>query len=297
MFNISFFSNNRLNLLIIAGVAGALFASFSGEEFSSAPYPPLILVPEGKFIYGSSKAERENAEVLDRNFNSNEIINNLYKYDTEPDRTEIHLDSFLIMSTTVTISQYAAFIDDTKYKVPQMDDITSTMYQPENTSNDLDLYIWKNNTPPQDRDNHPVVLVSWTDAEKYAEWLSKKTGRNFRLPTAIEWEKAARGVNGANFPWGMIYDPKLLNSADLGPNDTTPVGQYPEGASPYGLLDTAGQVFEWTKTSLEKNIYIIKGGAWNNYGCGVCRPAAQQSMSKSDKNILTGFRLIDIGPR
>ena len=80
-----------------------------------------------------------------------------------------------------------------------------------------------------------MVLVSHVDAQAYAEWLSQETGAMWRLPTESEWERAARGDDGRRFPWGDNFQPELLNSHDIGPFDTTPVGRFPEGASPYEL--------------------------------------------------------------
>ncbi|MBI1985361.1 MAG: SUMF1/EgtB/PvdO family nonheme iron enzyme, partial [Rhodospirillales bacterium] len=94
------------------------------------------------------------------------------------------------------------------------------------------------------------------------------------------------------FPWGDSYDPRRLNSHDLGPFDTMPVGSFPEGASPFGLLDAAGQVFEWTATPAGAGRYLVKGGSWDDKGCGVCRLAARHSRPADLKHILIGFRLV-----
>jgi formylglycine-generating enzyme required for sulfatase activity len=153
-------------------------------------------------------------------------------------------------------------------------------------------HAWHNGRPPKGRVDHPVVLVSHADARAYATWLSARTGQIWRLPNALEWEKAARGVDGRHFPWGDAFDPALLNSHDLGPFDTRPVGQFPAGASSFGLLDAAGQVFEWTSSPGNPGRYLVKGGSWDDKGCGVCRPAARHARPQNIKHILIGFRLV-----
>ncbi|MDQ6992669.1 MAG: SUMF1/EgtB/PvdO family nonheme iron enzyme, partial [Mariprofundus sp.] len=154
-------------------------------------------------------------------------------------------------------------------------------------------YNWTGDRPPADKQNHPVVLVSVADAEAYAAWLSRKTGRTLRLPSADEWEKAMRGSDGRFYPWGNDYDAKRLNNADRGPFATMPVASFPQGASPYGVLDGAGQVYEWTSTHQGKQRHIVKGGSWDDHG-GICRPAAWHSRPQNLKHILIGFRLVEV---
>jgi formylglycine-generating enzyme required for sulfatase activity len=88
--------------------------------------------------------------------------------------------------------------------------------------------------------DHPVTMVTWYDAQAYAAWAGK------RLPTAMEWERAARGKSGRIFPWGDEFDPFRCNSLESGVGHTTPVRQYGNGRSEDGCFDLAGNVFEWT---------------------------------------------------
>jgi formylglycine-generating enzyme required for sulfatase activity len=105
------------------------------------------------------------------------------------------------------------------------------------------------------------VYVTWHDAMAYCRWLARVTGRAYRLPSEAEWEKAARGTDGRIWPWGNKWDSKRCNSREGGPGNTTPVGQYsPQGDSPYGCVDMAGNVWEWTLSLLKDYPYDPKDG-------------------------------------
>lgn len=99
---------------------------------------------------------------------------------------------------------------------------------------------------PAGRANHPVVRVSWEEAVSFCDWASQVSGQQVRLPREAEWEKAARGADGRLYPWGNIWNPLALNTAEQGPSDVTPVDMHsPAGDSPYGVADMAGNVWEW----------------------------------------------------
>jgi len=102
-----------------------------------------------------------------------------------------------------------------------------------------------------------VVYVSWNDAQEYCKWLSGKANKAYRLPTEAEWEKAARGdKEGRVVPWGDEFDPAKANTAESKIGATTPVGQFsPQGDSPYGCADMAGNVWEWCADWFDEKEY------------------------------------------
>lgn len=254
--------------------------------------PKLVDIPAGRFAFGSSDGARNRAYDRDRAAYGSNITRrqNWYKYEVK--RRQSYIAAFSITTTPITNKQYAAFIAATGYKAPDVNPGTWSTYRLIQPYKLTRRHAWKNSKPPKGREDHPVVLVSYDDAFAYAQWLSKITKKLWRLPTEKEWEKAARGPDGTQYPWGDTFNPNLLNSADKGPVDTMPVGRFPKGASPYGLLDAAGQVYEWTATPFSRGRVVVKGGGWDDKGCGVCRPAARHSRPTILKHILIGFRLV-----
>jgi len=268
---------------VTAGEAGPLPAEL---------VPALVAIPAGPFVMGSDRAEREAAYRLDEAAYGRDVTRRGRWYEGESARARRSTDAYSITRTPITNRQYAAFVAATGHRAPDVDQATWRSYRLVHPYARTRRFAWGGGHPPPGRETHPVVLVSHADAEAYAAWLSERTGARWRLPTEAEWEKAARGTAGLRFPWGDRFDPARLNSHDAGPFDTTPVGRYPAGASPFGLLDAAGQVYEWTATLASKGRAIVKGGSWDDKGCGVCRPAAHHGRPLGIKHIIVGFRLV-----
>jgi len=160
-------------------------------------------------------------------------------------RHEVELAAFYIARWPVTIAQFRAFVDDTA---------NNDGFRPHPGC-------------LSGGDSHPVVVVSWYDARAYCSWLTKKLtegdstppelqkrlraqSRPWRvaLPTEAEWEKAARSDDGRTYPWGFDVDPDKANYDEAEVGRTSPVGCFPAGASPYGVQDMAGNVWEWTRS-------------------------------------------------
>jgi len=157
----------------------------------------------------------------------------------------VEVKPFYLDRTEVTNEQYKAFVDATGHPAPTH---------------------WPGGQPPPGETNFPVVNVSWDDAVAYAEWAGK------RLPTEEEWEFAARGSDGRLYPWGTEWNSDFANTAENGVNQLVEAGRYPGGASPFGVLDLCGNVWEWTASDLRSYLTqeilvsdrkVIRGGAYD----------------------------------
>jgi len=250
---------------------------------------PMVYITAGEFIMGSTPDEREYGYRLDEERGSQAARHNRW-FENEA-RQKVNVGAFYIDTYLTTNADYKRFIDSRDYPPPYIDKQTWDAYGLVHSYDTARRFLWHNRDYPSERGKHPVVLVAYRDAAAYCQWRGEQEQRRLRLPTEPEWEKAARGVNGAAFPWGDTFDAQKLNSADAGPYDTMPVGQFDSGVSPYGLHDMAAMVFEWTATTCPtaKNQMIVKGGSWDDYP-GVTRSAARHCRVRSLQHILIGFR-------
>lgn len=266
----------RASQLIVTGVT-ALFAlsAWAGAQEAGKPMTSdMVLIPPGEFTMGISEEE---AEELAREFNVHPSL-----FTGWTPRRQVQVDAFYIDRCPVTNAQYKQFVDATGHRAPAG---------------------WTNGTYAEGKGDHPVVSVGANDGLAYSQWAGK------RLPTAEEWEKAARGTDGRLYPWGNEWDDDACIIDDGSSPSvigwTLPVGSLPKGGSPYGVLDMVGNVAEWTSTESaprneERNWawYVVKGAAYThtqryNFLCAARNFSAHQSRSHD----WLGFRCaIDASP-
>ncbi len=220
---------------------GKLLADLGDPRFNpgfyylpAEPQLGLVEIPAGEFLMGSDLA----VDVL--------------AYPRECPQHTLYLPRYYISKYAVTIAQFEAFLNATGYR-PRYPHLQSGPA------------------------NHPVVNLTWHDALAYCSWLNSKLlesestpallkkliledGYTITLPSEAEWEKAARGVDGRIFPWGNQFMSNRGNFAGTNIEKTCAVGSFPDGASPYGLLDMSGNCWEWTRS--------LWGDAWDSPSLG-----------------------------
>ena len=193
---------------------------------------------------------------------------------------EVDLPAFRIDKFEVINADFAQFVEATGYQ---------TDAEQEGRAKN-----WR--SAAEGKDNHPVVYVSWNDAAAYCQWVGK------RLPTEAEWEKAARGTDGRIYPWGNEWDPAKANVKETGLRGTATVGSFGAGASPYGVEDMTGNVWEWTADWYEaypgsdyqsdyfgQQFRVLRGGGWFETAEAV-RTTARNANSEIAANDDIGFR-------
>lgn len=190
---------------------------------------------------------------------------------------QVTLPEFYIMRTEVTVSQYDRYVRATGARRP---DDRRAVEQGATRQNESGTGIPQGQT--RRGPNEPVAYLAWKEAAAFCEWLGRGSAYSVRLPTEAEWEKAARGTDGRIYPWGQSFDGRRLNFADRrssqpwrdatvddGYTDTAPVGSYARGSSPYGAVDMAGNVAEWTTSFLRPYPYVATDGREGQSG-GTC---------------------------
>ena len=147
--------------------------------------------------------------------------------------------------------------------------------------------------------NHPRERVSWYDALAFCRWLTAKLAYEITLPTEEQWEKAARGTDGRAYPYAVAFDPTKGNTDESGIGQTSAVGVFPDGTSPYGVMDMSGNVWEWTLTEYKtqnssiinsNNSRALRGGSWS-YLQLLARSASRFSSDPAVRYLLNGFRV------
>jgi formylglycine-generating enzyme required for sulfatase activity len=208
----------------------------------------FVRIPVGEFWMGSDKQKDVLAD------------------DNELPQHKVELPEYWMAKTPVTNAQYQAFVQASRHSAPQH---------------------WQGGKIPQDKEQHPVVYVKWEDATAFCQWASQASGQKIALPTEAQWEKAARGTDGWIYPWGDAAPDANRCNFEMDVKDTTPVGKYsPQGDSPYGCVDMAGNVWEWCADWFDEKEYsrraksqvhdpqgsasgsyrVLRGGAWVHNG-------------------------------
>lgn len=229
----------------------AFFSLSLAEDQAAKPPEGMILIPAGEFMMGSDGGTKD-----------------------ERPMHQVFLNAFYINKFEVTNAEY--------YKFWLADGGENSQHTPSGFSDEFGEVKWPK--VAISKPNYPVVGVSWFEAEAYAKWAKR------RLPTEAEWEKAARGADARFWPWGNAFDLKIANKTshaniwngkDQYDNSPAPVGSYITGKSPYGIMDMAGNVWEWTADWYDEFYYnksersnpkgpkvgcwrVLRGGSWIN---------------------------------
>lgn len=193
----------------------------------------MVRIPAGRFAAGMEMSEIPSGL---KNYEGSEKL-------TQGGRRSVFLPAFQIDKYEVSNADYGAFVQATERNPPSH---------------------WNGQSPPPDIADHPVVNVTYEDAAAYARWVGK------RVPTADEWEKAARGEGGRIYPWGNTFVAGRCNTGETGINETRKVDAFPRDESPYGVIGMAGNAAEWT-SSVEDSTFgdemrVVCGGSWLESG-------------------------------
>ncbi len=283
----------RVLMLVLAACSSAPGPSSPGRTLaplSLAADDRLIAIPAGPYIAGSTPEERDAAYDAYLASSGQDTARLDRWFDREPERHVEQLPAFRIDLMPVTQVQFAEFVRAGRALPPTIDEAAwRAQGFAQDYATEVERFAWRDDRPPAGREDHPVVLVTWSEANGYCAWRGEQRGEPRRLPTAGEFEKAARGDGGIAYPWGNAFEATKLNSAVDGPHDTVPAGAHPAGASPYGVLEMAGNVFQWTATADASDKRIVKGSAWEDFA-GLGRGASGHARAITARHVIIGFR-------
>ncbi len=218
--------------------------------------------------------------------------------ETDPPKTYT-IPDFAIAKYTITNAQYQVFVEAPDgYKDTEWYNFSDAVrnYRSEKP---------KPTTPAYDGGTLPRNNISWYDSVAFTRWLSSSTGLSISLPTEQQWQRAAVGDTGWIYPWGNEFDSLRCNTSESGVRKPVPVIEYPTGASPYGVLNMSGNLWEWCLTNYTnpdnsdiRNIVsrrVLRGGSFNYFQSGAT--ASYREFSSSyDADQLFGFRCVLSAP-
>jgi serine/threonine-protein kinase len=271
----------------------------------------MVEVPEGEFVMGAITSR------WDRMIRPWGGGHAWYHVPDQGPRHRLQMSAFWIDRTEVTVDMFNSFVEATGWVTAAEREGGGRPYRPGPPDQEWPItegVDWRHPRAPGSRaeGNHPVVHVSWDDANAYCGWAGA------RLPTEAEWEKAARGTDERIYPWGSSFDGLRFNYCDGqcpvywrdsafndGYGYTAPVGSYRDGASPYGALDMMGNVWEWVSDWYSESYYsespakdpqgpssgtqrVMRGGAW--YDLGFFRVTLRWHNEPTDRYEDVGFR-------
>jgi formylglycine-generating enzyme required for sulfatase activity len=285
-------------VLLAVGTIASLSLAQPGPALEADDGVEMVLIPAGEFWMGSPPEEI--SRVIDecRKQGRDEAICKLW-FEREGPRHRVYLDAFYIDRDEVTTARFEKFVRVTGYRTTAEREGSAPVFKDDKWST-AEGANWRQPGGPDTTaaSDHPVVQVSWYDAEAYCNWASK------RLPTEAEWEKAARGTDGRRYPWGDDWDETRVG--EWKNHHAHSVGSAPRGASPYGVLDMAGNVWEWVadwhdgkyyRRSPERNprgpdsgqYRGVRGGSWNSDPL-ILRSSYRGNSSPGYRSSSFGFR-------